>query len=263
MLKLPTISLFYQSTLSNFYLDFPFVNSFYDKLFSYLLFSIVSGLILTITFLLFKKNPFLGFKIHPVGFTPYRLVQGFTLVELLVGMAIVAILAVVSIALFSGSQKNARDAQRMADINAIAKAMETNYIPGTGYTFLRNSWFGSGRIPIDPYCTYGTDTYYTPSCSYDSSSAPNNAVCDTSLGTNTAVCKYCVGQLLNNPPAAGACNGTGSGFSRVQTARQTSASAGYPQGGSGFPYWIVCANLEGSGGNANNGRSYCKSNQQS
>lgn len=50
--------------------------------------------------------------------------RGFTLVELLVVISIIAILSVVGITVFSGVQKNARDAKRRGDIDAIAKALE-------------------------------------------------------------------------------------------------------------------------------------------
>lgn len=77
--------------------------------------------------------------------------QGFTLVELLVVIAIIAILSVIGVTVFSGVQKNARDARRRADIDAIAAAVETHYVSGTGYTTpILGTWFSSGTIPKDP-----------------------------------------------------------------------------------------------------------------
>ena len=52
--------------------------------------------------------------------------QGFTIVELLVVVAIIAVLSVIGITIFTGVQKGARDSTRRADVNAIAKAMEAN-----------------------------------------------------------------------------------------------------------------------------------------
>ena len=65
--------------------------------------------------------------------------QGFTLIELMVVISIIAILSVIGLTIFSGVQKNARDAKRKADLKAIATALEiyktkssTNTYPATG-----------------------------------------------------------------------------------------------------------------------------------
>lgn len=77
--------------------------------------------------------------------------QGFTLVELMVAIAIVAILAVVGITIFSGLQKNARDSKRRQDIDAIVKALETKYDQNTGYyPGVIGTWFAGGQIPTQP-----------------------------------------------------------------------------------------------------------------
>lgn len=77
--------------------------------------------------------------------------KGFTLVELLVVITIIAILAVVGISAFSGAQKTARDGRRRADIDSIAKAMESRFDPVTGtYPALSGTFFSSNAIPTDP-----------------------------------------------------------------------------------------------------------------
>lgn len=93
---------------------------------------------------------------------------GFTLVELLVVVAIISVLAVIGITIFGNVQKNARDARRKADIDSIAQAMEANFGRTTAgqYDALRNTFFSSGYVPIDPINT-GT-------------------ICSTNA------CKYCV-----------------------------------------------------------------------
>lgn len=78
--------------------------------------------------------------------------SGFTLVELLVVISIIAVLSMVGITLYSGVQKNARDARRKTDIDAIANAMETNFgktTPGQ-YKALDGIMFSSGGVPVDP-----------------------------------------------------------------------------------------------------------------
>lgn len=53
--------------------------------------------------------------------------NGFTLVELLVVMAIIGILAAISIVSFQTSQTKARDAQRKSDLNQIGQTLEAYY----------------------------------------------------------------------------------------------------------------------------------------
>lgn len=76
---------------------------------------------------------------------------GFTLVELLVVVSIIAILAVIGFVVFTGVQKNARDAKRKADIDAISKALETAYNQSTAqYPAVTGPMFSRGTIPTDP-----------------------------------------------------------------------------------------------------------------
>lgn len=99
--------------------------------------------------------------------------QGFTLIELLVVVAIIAILAVIGVTVFSGVQRNARDARRKADVSAIADALEAQKTPNTTTypaTVLAN-FFASGVIPADP----STGTSYIPT--YVTYSAGNATFC--------------------------------------------------------------------------------------
>jgi len=87
--------------------------------------------------------------------------KGFTLVELLVVITIIAILSVIGIAVFTGVQKNARDARRKADVEAISQALEAHYnttvnqyCTAAAGTYCApqatTAWFSSGTIPTDP-----------------------------------------------------------------------------------------------------------------
>ena len=59
---------------------------------------------------------------------------GFTLVELLIVISIIAVLSVIGVTVFSGVQKSARDAKRRGDIDAIAKALEVYKSQNNTYT---------------------------------------------------------------------------------------------------------------------------------
>ncbi len=118
-------------------------------------------------------------------------VRGFTLIELLVVIAIIAILAVVGIALFSGAQSKARDTKRVQDITAMSKAMEINYVSGTGYTTtVAGSWFADNIIPSNPSpggATYATNTITTSSFTFCGTleNSTGNATSNTGGGLGT------------------------------------------------------------------------------
>lgn len=152
--------------------------------------------------------------------------QGFTLVELLVVITIIAILSVVGLTIFSGVQRNARDTKRRADIDAIAKALEVNKTPNsTLYVLLAGTQFGGGVIPVDNGVN-GTATYCA---NITNAVAAPPAVPAT--WTNAAV------------------NGCPTGYTTVSATYPTAATAS----------WTVCALLE-TGTNPNN--IYCRQSAQ-
>ncbi len=59
--------------------------------------------------------------------------KGFTLVELLVVMTIVAILAGLALTSYQGARKNARDGKRKADLEQIRSALEMCYADEGSY----------------------------------------------------------------------------------------------------------------------------------
>lgn len=73
--------------------------------------------------------------------------KGFTLVELMVVISIIAILSVIGITVFTNVQKGARDSKRREDVDAISKAYEVSYT--NRYRTLTAADFASGIIPQD------------------------------------------------------------------------------------------------------------------
>lgn len=152
-------------------------------------------------------------------FTP----QGFTLIELMIVISIIAILSVIGMVIYGGVQKSARDARRKADIDSIANAMEANYDKPTNpgqYSPLAATMFSSGVIPEDPIGA------------------------GSATGCGGAICIYCVTQHLTTIPVRASCISTSS-----------LPAEGVPLGGTAK--WTICANLEGT-----TNTFYCRSNQQ-
>ena len=54
--------------------------------------------------------------------------HGFTIVELLIVIVVIAILATISIVTYVGIQNRARDTQRKQDVASIARALEMYYV---------------------------------------------------------------------------------------------------------------------------------------
>ena len=126
-------------------------------------------------------------------------IRGFTLVELLVVIVILAILGVVGVTLFTNTQSTARDAKRKEDIQALAKAMEANYAPGTGYTTtVAAGWFADGVAPTNPnpggvaYSTGGaTTSSFTFCAALEKSTGNATTITGTGLGTTSTGPFFC------------------------------------------------------------------------
>lgn len=140
--------------------------------------------------------------------------QGFTLIELMVVIAIIAILAMVSIGIFSGVQGNARDGRRIAEVNALAKNVESTRDPITGkYTYTSAQF--SADYPnglTDPsdsstyYCLAVSSIAVTPPTTNPKNTSgtfdcPQTTVEDTTHGGNAGVAYKPVKSEMTAPTA--------------------------------------------------------------
>lgn len=64
---------------------------------------------------------------------PHKRQQGFTIVELLIVIVVIAILAAITLVAYNGMQARARDSRRQNDVATIAKALELYYIDNGHY----------------------------------------------------------------------------------------------------------------------------------
>lgn len=126
--------------------------------------------------------------------------MGFTLIELMVVVAIIGVLMSAGILAFSNAQQNARDARRRADIDAIAKALEQYYAnnsfsyPATAGAIA--TYFPAGAAPTDPQGSAYNFSLTTSAfcvCSLLEKTGRGNA---TANGTGGA-CAYGTGSTAN------------------------------------------------------------------
>ncbi|AHB42067.1 PilE-like protein [Candidatus Saccharibacteria bacterium RAAC3_TM7_1] len=76
--------------------------------------------------------------------------RGFTIVELLIVIVVIAILAAITVVAYNGIQQRARDAQRLQDITSIAKALELYKIQNSSYPNAVGNSVGGWEISSNP-----------------------------------------------------------------------------------------------------------------
>ncbi len=138
--------------------------------------------------------------------------NGFTLVELLVVMAILGILTVITLGNFRTSQIKARDAQRKSDLRQIANALEAYYNDHSVYPSSNASGFilacfcSNGNEPCDwtqdlgqrEFCDEN-NTVYMSKVPGDPLSDPEHAYCYESDETYYKL--YAILENKNDPEA--------------------------------------------------------------
>ncbi len=96
----------------------------------------------------------------------YHPLKGFTLIEMILVVTIIAILATSILVGLGGARTSARNARRVADLRNLQNALELYYnkngyyCPGSGYTTLTNCLQGITRLPQDPLSSSGWKYYY-------------------------------------------------------------------------------------------------------
>lgn len=149
--------------------------------------------------------------------------SGFTLVELLVVISIIAILSVIGMAIFTGVQKNARDAKRRADIDAIGNALEVAKT-STTYASIDGTKFANSSVPTDSGNVTSGMTYCV-------------------LSNTTAIAPTAISAAWSTA----ACPSSYTAISSTAVTMVTSALS-----------WTVCASLEATTGTT----AYCRSSSQ-
>ena len=134
---------------------------------------------------------------------------GFTLVELLVVITIIAILSIIGLAVYSVVLKNGRDAKRQTDLRSVQSALEQHYSDFLYYpsavTFNGSTALSNGSktylnaVPADP--TNSNDYIYCYKGLKSASSCDSVDSMDCDNATSDKCVKYCMYAKLENPPA--------------------------------------------------------------
>lgn len=86
---------------------------------------------------------------------------GFTLVELLIAIVVIAILAAISVVAFNGIQERARDSQRKHEVQTIARALEMYYSEHGTYPIITGTYYWTAGYQMDGNManTFVTDSW--------------------------------------------------------------------------------------------------------
>lgn len=118
--------------------------------------------------------------------------KGFTLIELLVVVAIIGLLATMSVVAFNMARSKTRDSRRVSDVKQLQTALAMYYADNNGYP--TNSEFVSGNSLSNGSTTYMVRIPTPPLPSNDGSCPVG--ITDyiyNSANTNTYTISYCLG----------------------------------------------------------------------
>ncbi|MFH1346887.1 MAG: prepilin-type N-terminal cleavage/methylation domain-containing protein [Spirochaetota bacterium] len=139
--------------------------------------------------------------------------KGFTLIEILIVIAIIGLLSSVVLVGLGSFRARGRDARRIADLRSVQNSLEIYYVKNNSYpvvsnwTDLRNTLIGAGIgvsvVPNDPLSVSGPTYYYGYSSDKQSyvmsatledvnNPALKDDVDNTVYGINCADSVYCV-----------------------------------------------------------------------
>ncbi|KKQ83318.1 MAG: hypothetical protein UT04_C0033G0001 [Candidatus Daviesbacteria bacterium GW2011_GWF2_38_7] len=171
--------------------------------------------------------------------------KGFTLIELMVVVTIIAILSVIGISVYTNAQKNARDGIRRAELSSLGKAIESAKDPTTSSYMYNTTNFTSDypqNLPRDPLKDSGKQ-YYCVS---------------TSTGATPAMPLVPTAWALNCP------TDTGANYTAWTTLVDKDGAYNAAANGliAGARYWRICTKLEGPVFPTTGSNPYCVSSSQ-
>ena len=123
---------------------------------------------------------------------------GFTIIELLIVVAIIGILVSLTIVLIGGARTKARDAQRLADVKQMQTALELYYTDVNSYP---GTWTAGSALVSPTGLTFMAKRPTNPSPWVEGSCTANSDYTYSSPTSNTYSIGYCLAGVTNNLPA--------------------------------------------------------------
>lgn len=138
----------------------------------------------------------LGF-VSDLGFRISNFQRGFTLMELLIVIAIIGILISISTVAYTSAQKKSRDSRRRSDLKALSSGFEQYYADNSSNypaTCSLSTTYMPNGMPADPK----TGTAYTSTSDWYSCSTSSFCVC-AALESETNSTNDCSGDQVSLP----------------------------------------------------------------